>query len=253
MRDGRADTSARRAKARGRSVKGTYTTRWGAGRRRSIARSSASPSMPTHATTTGCCKAARPSSRMCWSLRRASTSTTGRPAGSPRAARAAARSAAEGGASTPSQSMPLGTTRSRAPGCRRRRSTRATAGLTAMVRSAESATAISSGGSVRGMVWRVATNARGSRRRHRSQVSARRSRVALLFATSTASRTITASSAVARGPSRRKSSGTTSSPASRARPASMVPGRQPISTRCPRRASCRLRFAIATVEPEPPP
>src|SRR2546421_9694031 len=57
MRDGRAETVARRQKARGRSVNGTYTTRWRSGTRRSIARSSGSASMPTHATTTGRCKA----------------------------------------------------------------------------------------------------------------------------------------------------------------------------------------------------
>src|SRR5436190_2005868 len=143
-------------------------------------------------------------------------------------------------ASTRARSMPLVTTRSRAAGWSRRRSARATASLTAMVRSAESPTATSSAGDVSGIVCRVTTKGRPSRRVQRSQVSARRSRVALLFTTSTPSRSVTSPSARASGPNRRKSRGTSSNPASRARCASFVSGRHPTSTRCPRRASWRL-------------
>ncbi|OLC97897.1 MAG: hypothetical protein AUJ00_00620 [Gemmatimonadetes bacterium 13_1_40CM_3_70_6] len=74
--------------------------------------------------------------------------------------------------------MPLGTTTSRRPGWRRRRKARATAALTAMVRSAVAPTATSSTGEVSGIVRRVTTKPIGSRPRQRSHVSARRSRVA---------------------------------------------------------------------------
>ena len=49
------------------------------------------------------------------------------------------------------------------------------------MRPAVSPTAISSGGSVSGIVRRVTTNGCGKRRRHRSHVSARRSPVAWLL------------------------------------------------------------------------
>src|SRR5216117_1568499 len=84
--------------------------------------------------------------------------------------------------------MPLGTTRSRAPGCQRRRIARATAPLTAIVRSAVSPTARISSAEVSGIVRRVTTNAGGSLPRQRSHVSARRSSVAWEFTTSTRSR-----------------------------------------------------------------
>src|SRR5216117_595648 len=91
-------------------------------------------------------------------------------------------------ASMRSTAMPLGTTRSRAPGCQRRRSARATAPLTAIVRSAVSPTARISSAEVSGIVRRVTTNAGGSLPRQRSHVSARRSSVAWEFTTSTRSR-----------------------------------------------------------------
>src|SRR5881628_2913485 len=131
-------------------------------------------------------------STTCWSLSRETIATTGRPPGSPSAARAAARSWGGTGASTRSSAIPFGTTRSRAPGCRRRRNARATASLTAMVRSAVSPTGRSSMGEVSGIVRRVTTNAWGSRPRQRSHVSARRSRVAWALTTSTRSRLRTA-------------------------------------------------------------
>src|SRR5881628_1653206 len=137
-------------------------------------------------------------STTCWSLSRETIATTGRPPGSPSAARAAARSWGGTGASTRSSAIPFGTTRSRAPGCRRRRNARATASLTAMVRSAVSPTGRSSMGEVSGIVRRVTTNAWGSRPRQRSHVSARRSRVAWALTTSTRSRPRTAVRALMR-------------------------------------------------------
>src|SRR5439155_931822 len=127
---------------------GTNTTRWRAGTAAASARRRSSASSPTSASTRGCSRPGRARSRTSWSLRRETIATTGRPATSPSALRAAARSAGGTAASTRSRAMPFGTTRSRPPGCSRRRSARATAWLTAMVRSAASPTATSSRGEV---------------------------------------------------------------------------------------------------------
>ena len=152
-----------------------------------------------------------------------------------------------------STAMPLGTTRSRAPGCQRRRSARATAPLTAIVRSAVSPTARISSAEVSGIVRRVTTNAGGSLPRQRSHVSARRSSVAWEFTTSTRSRATRSASDRAASLSGANCSGSTARPASCASRASSTPPRHPTSRRWPRRASSWLKSKIDCVEPAGPP